>query len=204
MIKTVSLIAIFGFILITIGYYIWFSPVLMLLGGIVLVSDIIGAIYLSVHKSDDGIENMGCLTALLFTVILVAAFFMSKEYIIFSYGGYRHLYADCSHKESSVSHEVGKLSALIWGCTEDCTNCETRKKKEIERKVKEYKAQKKKDDLKFINEQIEELEEVRTAILRGEDVDVDDYEFRYDVEDEIRESAIEEYQDADYEPRGRR
>ena len=202
--KSISIIAALGLTTIAIGYYLWFSPILMLLGAIILISDIIASIYLFLSKTPEGVENIGCLTALIFAVILCTAFFMGNEYIIFNYGGKRHLYVDCSHKESCESHEVGKLSSIIWGCYEDCSYCTARKKKEIERKFKEYKEKKKKDDLNFINVQIEELTKVRSALLRGEDIDVDDYEFKKDVEDEIRESAIDEYRNADYEPRGRR
>ena len=66
------------------------------------------------------------------------------------------------------------------------------------------KEEEKKENLEFINKQISELEEVRNAILRGEDVDIEDYEFSYEVEDAIRESALEEYREGEYEPRGRR
>lgn len=204
MIKSISIIAALGLTSIVVGYYIWFSPILMLLGGIVLVSDIIAAIYLFVRNRPDNVENIGCLTAIIFVTVLVAALFMGKEYIIFSYGGYRHLYVDCSHKESIIGHEVSKLSTLIWGCYEDCPYCSARKKKEIEREVKEFKARKKKEDLEFINRQIDVLKVVRSALLQDEYVNVEDYEFRCDVEDEIRESTIEEYRDGDYEPRGRR
>lgn len=204
MIKSISIIAALGLISIAIGYYLWFSPILMLLGGIILVSDIIAAICLFVRNRPANVGNIGCLTAIILVAVLVAALFMDKEYIIFSYGGYRHLYVDCSHKESTIGHEVRELSTLIWGCYEDCPYCSDRKKKEIERKVKEFKARKKKEDLEFINGQIEVLKEVRSALMRDEFVNVEDYEFRCDVEDEIRESAIEEYRDGDYEPRGRR
>lgn len=61
-----------------------------------------------------------------------------------------------------------------------------------------------KENLDFIDQQISELQEVRNEIFCGKVIDAEDYQFRYEVEEEIREAAIEEYRDGEYEPRGRR
>ena len=103
--------------------------------------------------------------------------------------------------EGIKKHELTKLSALIWGCIHECSYCEGRRKKEIERKIQFHKEKERRESLLFIDRQIEKLQQVREAILSGEDVNVYDYCFEYEVEEDIAEDAIDNFYDS-YEPRG--
>ena len=197
-------ILILGIAIIAVCYFIWFSPLFIAIGAIMIIADLACYIHYHFKKDNNVVESTGCLCGVLFAILLVVAFFMGGDYKIFSFSGKRHLYENCQFRESSQMHEVRKMSALIWGCFEDCKFCKDRQKREEEIAEKKEKEEEKKENLEFINKQISELEEVRNAILRGEDVDIEDYEFSYEVEDAIRESAIEEYREGEYEPRGRR
>lgn len=190
--------------IIAICYYIWFSPLFMLIGAILAISCLICFIHHLFTKSDDLAENGGCLISFIIVAILVVAFFMSDKYVISKFGDQRHLYSDCRKIEGYNLYNVSKFSAICWGCLEDCNQCASRHKAEIEKKKAEYKKKKKNADLKFIEQQIDELQNVKQAILNGEDIDVNDYEFRIDCEDDIASEAIEEYREGEYEPRGRR
>ena len=202
--KSYIYILIVGIAVFSASYYIWFSPLFMIIGIVIAIADIGFYVHYLFKKDNDVIESLGCLVALVCAILLAVSFFMGGKTYISSFGGYRHIYMDCHDKEGDSWYHVGKLSAYIWGCFDECQTCKNRKKADDKRKLQQLKEREKVENLNFINQQISELEEVRQSIINGEDVDIDDYRFSYDVEDEIYESAIEDYKDVEYEPRGRR
>lgn len=196
LIKEASIVAIVAVLLVGIGYFIWFSPSLMVIGVILFIIDIIGLICCLTHKStDETAEGCGCALLAILTIILLIVNLLGDDYKIFTFGGYRHIYSDCPKRESALCEEVGPISARIWGCTKDCPECKIRKEEERQRHIIELREQKKIIALKFIDRQINTLEGLREAVLNNKEIDIYDYEFKIDVEDEIRAEAIEEYRD---------
>ena len=66
--------------------------------------------------------------------------------------------------------------------------------------MKKLEEQQKKENIAFLTRQIAELDSVRQLVLKGENIDVSEYEFRHDINFE-QES---EYDDGGFEPRGYR
>ena len=197
--KKASVVALVALLLVGIGYFIWFSPLLMLIGVILFVINIVILIcYLTRKSTDESTDGCGCALFAFLTIILV--FSQRGDYKIFTFGGYRHLYTDCPKRESESYEELGSVSARIWGCTKDCPECEIRKQQESEHYRIERREQKKNFALRFIDIQINRLEELRKEIINDDDIDIDDidiydYEFKIDVEQDIRDEAIEDYRD---------
>ena len=202
--RTNFIISAIGVVVIFLSYFFWFSPLLMVIAGIVSLACLVEAIVPFFCKTYDETKGLGCIYSLFIAfVLLVAGFFMNSEWHISRFGDLRHLYSDCPKKVADKDYAVRSLSAYLWGCFNECDVCAQRKVEDNKKKAEELKAKEKKENLDFINSHIEELQEVRRQILKGEDVDVDDYSFRYEVEEYIRESAIDEYkdnQDYDYTP----
>lgn len=197
-------ILIVGSLIILICYFLWFSPLFMAIGGIMILADVACYIHYYFKKDNKTVENTGCLCALFFVILITVSFFMGGEYKISSFGGKRHLYEDCQFLESVRIHDVHKMSALLWGCVDDCKFCNNRRHQEALKEKQQRMEKLMKENLDFIDQQISELQEVRNEIFCGKVIDAEDYQFRYEVEEEIREAAIEEYRDGEYEPRGRR
>ncbi|MCQ2259252.1 MAG: hypothetical protein MJZ41_14875 [Bacteroidaceae bacterium] len=183
------IIIVVSLIAIVVCYYVWFSPLFMLVGVILFVSSIVNCI-ISFRKGSVGEDSgIGCLTAFVIVALLLISIILGQDCYISSFGDERHHYEDCEKLGGEKTHELKKMSALLWGCFYECPNCDQRKKKEKEDRIKEKAEKKKKENLEFIDKQIDELKKVRERILNGDKVDVSDYEFSYLVEDEIREEA---------------
>lgn len=189
----------FFLILILFAYYIYFSPLLMLVGAYMLVAIILHFIFVEIYNKEAVSFNIGCFSLLFFAVVCLGGMF-GDQYYIGSMGGKKHIYKDCQYLKGEC-HQVTSMSAFIWGCSDKCEKCKERKEKEIAKKREEIKIKIKKENIEFIDEQIQELLEVKRRLLNDEYVDVEDYEFRIDIEDELTQS--EENEDYDYEPRGR-
>ena len=137
-------ILILGIAIIAVCYFIWFSPLFIAIGAIMIIADLACYIHYHFKKDNNVVESTGCLCGVLFAILLVVAFFMGGDYKIFSFSGKRHLYENCQFRESSQMHEVRKMSALIWGCFEDCKFCKDRQKREEEIAEKKEKEEEKK------------------------------------------------------------
>lgn len=185
--------AVIGFVL---SYYLWFSPVLLLCIFIVSLLWTICLIHMYVKKEDEIFAKYGCIGILIFIVLCPVALFLSSECYISAFGGKRHLYADCYN--AADVHEVTELGALLWGCTEECQLCEKRKQKEKQEKIKKKKEERNKLQVDFLTRQIAELDSVKRLVLKGEDIDIREYEFRHNINFE------QEYDDGGFEPRGYR
>lgn len=171
----------------------------MAIGAIIIIADCLCWVYYYSSKDEEACASCGCFVMLLLVALCVASCFIGDHCYISRYGGARHYYIDCKEIEGKSWQEVGKVSAYIWGCTEECSKCSKRKDVEKRKRLQLIKEKQKAHDLKFIDNQISELKRVRQAIIKGEEIDVDDYQFMYEVEDEIRESALEDYKDCQYE-----
>lgn len=204
--KWCILMAFAGLGVMGIGYFLWFSPFLMLIGGIWCIAGFRFAVQYSNKDNTEVTEKFGCLLFLVIGLLVVCVFMSSMSYVS-TFGGKRHIYIDCEHQEGDEMHELTKCSAFLWGCFSECKYCQERQKLEKEKRKLMRKEEQRKRNLAIINKQIEKLQEIRDAILSGEDVDIDDYSFRYEVEEDIRNEAIEEYNEDyenNYEIRGRR
>lgn len=204
--KGLFVLIIISALIITICYNWWFSPICILCGGVLLAVSVIG-IVMSLFKElkEDDYSFGGCLSFLIIGVLLAVNSLWGKNYYISQFRDSRHLYEDCKQMNGPRKEKVHKISAFVWGCFDECEFCKKRKTEELKKKRIEYLKQKKANDLEFIDAQIEELKEVRQRIIDDEDIDTNDYRFRYDVEDEIWEEAAEEIRNGEYEyePRGR-
>lgn len=190
-----------GLATIGISYYLWFSPLFIFIGGITFISGVLFSIITFIRKEDDTIENHGCLVIFVIILLVVSCLFRNTNGYVSVFGGTRHVYPDCTHMEGPDVHEVSMVSTMIWGCFNMCSYCLSRREKNQREEMAERKKQEKINKLNFIDEHIEELQKVRQMIVSNKEVDIDNYYFRYEVEDVIRDEAIEDYYDS-YEPRG--
>ena len=194
--------AVIGFILF---YYLWFSPVLLLGVFVIVLMRIAYLVHISKNNKYDVEYKYGCSGIVFFGVLLLLTVFMHSKCYISAFGGKRHLYADCCN--AADVHEVTKFGAFLWGCMDKCQYCVKRKheekfekEKRLQEEMKKLEEQQKKENIAFLTRQIAELDSVRQLVLKGENIDVSEYEFRHDINFE-QES---EYDDGGFEPRGYR
>lgn len=192
--KYASLFAyvILGFVVAVVAVFLK-SPLLFVIGGLLFVSNLLEVlILLGVRKdpvNDDG-PGIGCaVSAFPIIGLCILAMVYSHRVHISALGDERHEYADCDKKmDKNVDYEVCEFSAMLCGCFTKCEKCAERLAIETEVQEKEEMEERRKEALDFIQDQIDELLYVRQAILvDSEDVDIQDYEFRYQCEDEILE-----------------
>lgn len=191
------IIALIGVAIASVAVY-FASPVFVFIGSIVFLSNVIEYVYLLLTKPTNTNEpGCGCgVSAFVCVAIGVLCIFMNGNRYINELGTIRHRYEDCTHVKM---YKVSKVGALICGCFEDCDVCEKRFVKEKMKIKEKAMKEKQKQDLQFVQEHINELEKVKKLIEKGDyDIDVDDYYFRYEIEEEIDE-AIEERNDLFFE-----
>lgn len=186
-----------GLIIIAIAWH-YMSPVFILMG----ISLVVFYVFvLLIHKKlndEDDEASLGCGCALILVIGACSFFFNSGEdYYVSGWGDKRHQYGDCVYRvNNNRDYKVGRFSAIIMGCLSDCDTCKERKKidrikviEENERKFAEWKQRKHLSDIEDIKKKIEELEEVLSRLLDGENIDASNYDFRKDIEEEIREEV---------------
>ena len=179
-----------GIALMAVFFYLWFSPLLLAICSIILIADIAVIVSQLMSKNDDA---PGCICAIgifLIFALVVSDFFMRGTYYVSEFGGCRHLYQDCNGL-CSRGHKVGKVGTMLLWCFDDCDLCH-------ERSVMEQKRTemiKRESDISHIEDQIAELEKVKDRLRKGDAIDIGDYAFRYQVEEEIAEAAIEDYRE---------
>ena len=208
-----------GLIIVLVSWY-FMSPAFIVVGLLIAIGSGINLIKNRNKKtltSDD--EARGCVfTIPILLFMLLASVIWNDTCYVSAFGDKQHIYGDCDYRlDKRHNYEMFQLSAFFYGCVSKCDQCEARKeyqrelkRKESEEQMRVWMIKKHKQDISFIESQIEELQDVLNDLKNGDNsIDVSDYEFRKDIEDEIRESIMEdleesqEYEDAQWEPRGR-
>lgn len=188
--------AVLGIVIAVVAIFLK-SPLLFVIGGLLFVSNLLEILILIVLRkdpvNDDG-PGIGCVVSA-FSIIglCILAMIYGHRVHISALGDERHEYADCDRKmDKSEDFEVCEFSAMLCGCFTECEKCAERLARETEVQEREEMEERRKEALDFIQGQIDELLYVRQAILvDSEDVDIQDYEFRYQCEDEILEMKDE-------------
>ena len=196
--------------IVVICYYCWFSPLFILCAGIITLTEIVCFLYFICKRED--VRGCWLISLLPVAILLVVAMYYDDECYVSSFCGEKHVYVDCDNAANAKLYKIGKFSALIWGCIDDCASCAKRELKEQQEESKRraeqwivFQENQKEQDLEFIDGQIAELDSIRHMIEIGEDVDVSEYEFRYVVEDEYEMMLEDVNSDSDdeiiFEPR---
>lgn len=168
---------------IAIGKYLWFSPVLMAEGAVVGIVALIVSVVCIVHRNNQygGDEALGCLFggSMMFLIVLSVFSWISSDCYVSRCFGERHIYSDCETMKGGAVDTVSFWGGIFMGCFSECEVCEA--KEEAERT-----AQRIQGKLEVIQNQIETLQEVKSKLENGEDVNIDYYEFfgdhEYDME----------------------
>lgn len=164
-------------------------PVFFIIGVILSLSNIIEVIWLIVHKEEPVESELGpaCSISILIAIVLLVIYFVGSNAPCYIQGPNTtiHLYKDCSHfaGESPV-HEVSHVGAFVYLCFKDCQYCTKRQETEKQKRKAENERKRIEQDVLFIQGQIDELEDVKRRIRQGERIDVYDYCFGYEVEEE--------------------
>lgn len=199
-----------GLIIFAIAWYNM-SPVFILMGILLIIVYVIILIIQKITKKEDDEVSLGCGCAVILAIGACSFFFSSgKEYYVSGWGDKRHLFGECEYRvNNNRDYKVGKFGAIVMGCLSDCEACQQKKKEEIKKKrekearrIAELELQRQQSDFGIIKKKIEVLLDVLSKIQDGEDVDVTDYDFRKDIEDEIREEVMEEMEDARWDALG--
>lgn len=217
--KTDEFYFIVGVIIVLMSWY-FVSPLFFIIGLLIGLSNGINLLFTWNNKSSNSDKEFrGCMFVIPIIIsIIIASFFWNKKCHVSAFGDKQHIYGDCDYRlDKRHDYKMIQLSAYFYGCFSKCEHCKVRKEYQLEQKRKEneeqmrvWMIQKHKSDISFIESQIEELQDILEVLKNGDNsIDVSEYEFRKDIEDEIRESIMQEledsqeYEDAQWEPRGR-
>lgn len=175
------------------------SPVFIAIGLSFVIVFIVVPIVQKIMKKEDDEDYWGFGCVFILAICVSTLFFSSKEYYVSGLREKRHIYEDCEYKDGNKSYyKVSKLGTILMGCLSDCEACENRHQEEKKQRKAERKHKQLQSDIEDIEKKIEILQDVLSRLREGESIDVSDYDFRYDVEDEIEEEREEVENSWDY------
>lgn len=185
---------VLGALVAGVSFYFTY-PVFFVVGLILSLSNLIEVIWLIVHKEelDESEPSPACSISILITIALLVMCFVGRNSHCYILGPNttKHLYKDCSHfAERNPVHEVSSVGAFVYLCFKECQYCSKRQEIEKQKRKAENERKRIEQDLQFIQDHIDELEDVKRRIRQGERIDVYDYCFGYEVDVE-EESEFE-------------
>lgn len=179
---------VLGALVAGVSFYFTY-PVFFIIGVILSSSNIIEVIWLIVHNKEPNESEPGpaCSISFVITIALSIICFVGRNAPCYIQGPNttKHLYKDCSHfAEESPVHEVSRVGSFVYLCFRDCQYCSKRQETEKQKRKAENERKRIKQDLQFIQDRINELDDVKQRIQQGEKIDVYDYCFGYEMEEE--------------------